>query len=281
VNKAQIEEIAKALAPVIAALVKKELASIEFQEGPEGKQGPPGEPGLPGEDGKDADADAIIEAVTKSIVVPDAVPGADGKDGRDGRDGKDADEAAIIEAVSKAIVIPEPIPGLDGKDGRDGQDGRDAIDLEILPGIDEQKQYPRGSYATHRGGLWRAYERTHGMRGWECIVDGVDEVKAEQVSERGFEFTLHKSSGSVIAKSCTIPAMIYKEIYSDKTQYEKGDAVTYAGSLWVATSDSPTSAPGTGSAEDTGWRLAVKSGRNGKDLRDSASTHDKTKGLKI
>src|SRR5690606_29576866 len=106
--------------------------------------------------------------------------------------------------------------GIDGKDGRDGHDGKDAVDLEILPGIDEQKQYPRGSYATHRGGLWRAYERTHGMRGWECIVDGVDEIETRQVSERGLEITLRKLSSHNVQKLKHVLAMVYKEIYSSQ-----------------------------------------------------------------
>ena len=45
--------------------------------------------------------------------------------------------------------------------------------------------------------------------------------------------------------------------------YEKGDAVTWAGSYWIATRDTAVP-PGTA---DSGWRLAVKKGRDGKDTR--------------
>ncbi|MBF2850479.1 portal protein, partial [Escherichia coli] len=74
------------------------------------------------------------------------------------RDGRDYDPDVLQKAVLDAVsALPAP------------QDGRDATALEILPAIDDQKSFPRGTYATHQGGLWRAYEKTHGMRGWECL----------------------------------------------------------------------------------------------------------------
>ena len=40
--------------------------------------------------------------------------------------------------------------------------------------------------------------------------------------------------------------------------YERGDAVTYGGSLWIAQRDTNEYPRG----EDSGWRLAVKRGRD-------------------
>ena len=79
----------------------------------------------------------------------------------------------LKQAVDDAVAALPP-----------AQDGRDALQLEIQPFIDEGKSYPRGSYATHNGGLWRAYEKTHGMRGWECIVDGVSDVDISMNGQR-------------------------------------------------------------------------------------------------
>lgn len=62
-----------------------------------------------------------------------------------------------------------------------------------------------------------------------------------------------------------------------EAEYEKGDAVTYGGSLWIAQEDQPEGAPGATKS----WRLAVKKGRDGRDLRDSASQHDKSKGISL
>ena len=52
------------------------------------------------------------------------------------------------------------------------QDGRDATALEILPGIDEQKQYPRARMQPITAACGVRTKKL-GMRGWECLVDGV------------------------------------------------------------------------------------------------------------
>ncbi|MFV2404153.1 phage portal protein, partial [Escherichia coli] len=74
----------------------------------------------------------------------------------------DYDPEVLKQAVLEAVEAP---PGPQG--------GRGATALGVLPAIDDQKSFPRGTDATHLGGLWRAYEKTYGMRGWDCLVDGV------------------------------------------------------------------------------------------------------------
>lgn len=160
----------------------------------------------------------------------------------------------VNDAVKLAVSeIPKPvIPS----------DGRDALQIELEPCIDETKSYPRGTYATHKGGLWRSYQKTDGMRGWECIVDGVAGVNIQQDEERLFTISLEKSSGLVDVKTFAIPVTIYRDVFKAGKEYEPGDTVTWAGSLWHCnekTTDKPGE-PGT-----KGWTLAVKKGR---DLRD-------------
>src|SRR5690554_5094134 len=58
--------------------------------------------------------------------------------------------------------------------------------------------------------------------------------------------------------------------------YDKGDGVTSGGNYWIAQKDTKD-APGT--SKD--WRMAVRKGRDGRDLRDNASTIDKSKGVKF
>ncbi|EOO1372649.1 phage portal protein, partial [Escherichia coli] len=100
------------------------------------------------------------------------------------RDGRDYDPEVLKQAVLEAVnALPAP------------QDGRDATALEVLPAIDDQKSFPRGTYATHLGGLWRAYEKTHGMRGWECLVDGVADIDVSMTDERLFSVVIRQSSG--------------------------------------------------------------------------------------
>ena len=110
-------------------------------------------------------------------------------------------KALVSEAVA-ALPAPEK--------ARDGEDGRDALALELLPFIDEGKSYPRGSYATHNGGLWRAYEKTHGMRGWECVVDGVAGVDIERSDQRRFTLTVNRlflNLPSGVAQARTVQAV--------------------------------------------------------------------------
>ena len=57
-----------------------------------------------------------------------------------------------------------------------------------------------------------------------------------------------------------IPTIIDRGVYKAGETYAQGDAVTWAGSLWIAqekTAEKPDSGQG--------WRLAVKRGRDGKD----------------
>ena len=64
-----------------------------------------------------------------------------------------------------------------------------------MPDIVTEKSYPRGSYAIHSGGLWRSYQKTAGMNGWECLVDGIDSIDIRQDDERHFTVVATKSSG--------------------------------------------------------------------------------------
>ncbi|MGR4048611.1 phage gp6-like head-tail connector protein [Kosakonia cowanii] len=219
-------------------------------------------------DGKDYDPDVLQQAV--KAAVDDAVAAIPVP--QDGRSLTPDDVQPMLQAlvtesmpvlpdvkalVSEAVAaLPAPAPA------RDGEDGRDALALELLPFIDEGKSYPRGSYATHNGGLWRAYEKTHGMRGWECVVDGVAGVDIERSDQRRFTLTVNRASGVSETKSFDVPVMIYQGVFKSGQDYLPGDTVTWGGSLWHC--DEPTQdKPGeTGSK---GWTLATKRGRDGRD----------------
>lgn len=61
-------------------------------------------------------------------------------------------------------------------------------------------------------------------------------------------------------QSFTLPTIIDRGVYDAGKGYEKGDAVSDGGSLWIAQKDAPNHKPGDGD----GWRLAVKRGRDAK-----------------
>ncbi len=58
-----------------------------------------------------------------------------------------------------------------------------------------------------------------------------------------------------------IPAMIYRGVYRE-AEYQRGDTVTWGGSLWHCDADGTKEKPGDGSRN---WTLAAKRGRDGKD----------------
>lgn len=243
---------------------------------------------IPGPAGKDADpvdvealraellaAIPAPEAVAALVPVPDAIPGPAGKDA----------DPVDLEAVAALVAVPQVDPELIRRMVAEAvaaiqlpepADGRDALALDILPAIDSDKSYPRGTFASHDGGLWRAHANTIGMRGWECIVDGVKAIAVEQhpTDPRQVTVTVSKASGAVSAEQLTVPSMIYRGVFAPG-QFAPGDTVTWGGSLWhcdEATADKP------GEVGSKGWTLAAKRGRDG---RDGTNGRDLTKGVTL
>ena len=120
--------------------------------------------------------------------------------------------------------------GADGIDGVDGKDGKDGID-----GVD-------------------------GKDGIDGL--GFDDMHVEYDGER--TVTVKFVRGDVV-KSFPIrfPVVLDTGVYSEAKTYTQGDAVTFAGSYWIAKTDATTK-PGTSDE----WRLAVKRGSPGKDGKD-------------
>ncbi len=61
------------------------------------------------------------------------------------------------------------------------------------------------------------------------------------------------------------PSMKYLGVWDPHVQYNVGNLVTKAGSIWHA-NKSTRSEPGT----STDWQLAVKRGKNGREVSDAA-----------
>lgn len=232
-------------------------------EGPAGKDGAdglPGAPGQPGENGKDG------------------APGQDGDRGEDGRDGKDADpvaiEAMIAERVEKAVsALPKAKDGRDGVDGKDGSDGRDGVDGVGLAGalIDRDG----GLVVTLTNGEAKSLGPVVGRDGkdGEAGRDGsngrdgfsLNHFDAE-VMEDGRTLLLKFADETDVgfAVELAIPTMIYRGVFKDGQSYERGDMVTWGGSLWHC-DDVTADKPGEGAKA---WTLAAKRGRDGKDGKD-------------
>ena len=239
------------------------------EAGERGEQGPPGEKGDPGLDGPAGDPG------------PQGPPGAHGAAGIDGKSVSIEEVDAIVQrcvqaAVQKAmaaIVVKDGGDGLDGRDGQKGEPGRDAAQLDILPSINQERSYGRGTFANHKGGLWRATRATEGMDGWECIVDGVAAIEVSFIGRSGF-VSVQKSSGVPDLHPFTLPAMLYRGVFREGDGYEQGDTVTWGGSLWFC-NERTKEKPLDGSKA---WQLAAKRGRDGKDGRDGI---DMTKAVRL
>ncbi|EOZ9378287.1 phage gp6-like head-tail connector protein [Enterobacter hormaechei] len=255
----QVEEISNAPDPDIESMVKAAIAHLPAPTAPElpdiAAMVSDAVAAIPAPcDGKSLtpeDVQPMIQELVRNAVAEIPAP----------KDGKDFDPSMLKQLVEQAVsdavsAMPAAEPG------KDGADGRDALTLEVLPFIDEEKSYPRGSYATHNGGLWRAYEKTHGMRGWECLVDGVAGIDIQHSEQRTFTLTVNRTSGTSETKSFDVPVMIYQGVFKSGQEYLPGDTVTWGGSLWHCddrTQDKP------GEAGSKGWTLAAKRGRDGRD----------------
>ncbi|OUF20927.1 hypothetical protein AZ039_001605 [Enterobacter kobei] len=255
----QVEEIINAPDPDIESMVKAAIAHLPAPTAPElpdiAAMVSDAVAAIPApRDGKSVtpeDVQPMIQELVRNAVAEIPTP----------NDGKDFDPSMLKQLVEQAVsdavsAMPAAAPG------KDGADGRDALTLEVLPFIDEEKSYPRGSYATHNGGLWRAYEKTHGMRGWECLVDGVAGIDIQHSEQRTLTLTVNRTSGASETKSFDMPVMIYQGVFKSGQEYLPGDTVTWGGSLWHCdeqTQDKP------GEAGSKGWTLAAKRGRDGRD----------------
>lgn len=172
-------------------------------------------------------------------------------------------------AELEARKIPESIKGEPGKDGRDGRDGADgaSVALSDVEGMVEGKvaAWALDFERRAQGVLERAIDRVpkpadgkDGRDGSDGI--GFDDLTVEHDGERGI--VLRFARGSEVKEfPMSFPVTIDRGVYKDDSAYQRGDAVTWGGSLWIAQKDAPDSKPGMGD----GWRLAVKKGRDGKD----------------
>lgn len=68
-------------------------------------------------------------------------------------------------------------------------------------------------------------------------------------------------NGEMVQRSFKAPFVLDRGVWREGAAYEKGDGVSYGGSFWIAQGDTTDKPDGA----VTGWRLAVKKGRDGKD----------------
>ncbi len=297
-----LELVAKALGARVKDMLEPITARIVALEAKAPIAGPAGEQGEKGERGADAtvpDLYAIATQVIEMLPAPkDGAVGPAGKDGIDGVNGKDAEidiDAVVLQAVERAqksiaAVVPQMIAdavqkavaalptakdGRDGLDGKDGKDGRDGVGMagaflgksgDLVLTLTDGSVRELGIVQGEKGADGRDGDRgadgTNGKDGLDGF--GFDDLAVEHDGERGFVFTFTKGERVKTFGPFTIPGVLYRGIWdSAHGAYDEADAVTFAGSLWIA-KEATTAKPGDTAEAARAWKLAVKRGADGK-----------------
>lgn len=263
------------LAPLIAAQIAKAVAALPAIEPPHPTDDhlrslitPIVEAMPKPQDGKSITIDEVRPMVAELVadVVADAMktipPARDGRDGVDGKSITIEDVAPLIDdAVSKAAAtIPVPKNGKDGSDGIDGINGRNGLDA-VMPILkDGLLLFTMSDGSVKEIGQVVGSDGAPGRDGVDGL--GFDDMSAEYDGERGIVLRFVRDE-LVKEFAFTMPVVIDRGVWVEGRPegYAKGDAVTWAGSVWISQKN------GNGDKPDGGesWRLSVKRGRDGKD----------------
>jgi len=199
----------------------------------------------------------VIDDYIKNLPKPE--------NGKDGEDAPAPTAEQIAEAVTAWMVANFTQP----TNGKDGNDGKDSTELEVLPSIDDDKSYPKGTWASYKGGLIKSTRTTSALigkslleAGWDVIVQGVHSVEVHPLAEGEFAVKTILTGGKDHITKFAVPVMVYKGIWKEGA-YTKGNTVTTGGSLWHCNKDT-TDKPGTSEA----WQLCAKKGTDGRDGKD-------------
>jgi len=249
------------------------IAGKDGRDGIDGKDGAPGEPGPQGERGADGLPGPQGEP---GPAGPAGERGSAGERGADGVAGKSItveDVAPLLRDLVSAIPTPKDgKDGAPGEPGRAGADGKSVTPEEIEAVVERQLSgmFAKWALEFERRGmdlLQRTADRmpvpkdgVNGKDGRDAVpLDGFDATLAED----GRTVLLSLRAGeTLIERSLVLPVPIDRGVYREGQPYAKGDAVSFGGSAWIAQQNDPPSKPGM---PDSGWRLAVKAGRPGKD----------------
>ncbi|APZ53133.1 hypothetical protein [Salipiger abyssi] len=283
-----------AVAPLLARIDAQAKQIEALERAAEAHREP--QDGKDGRDGADADPEqvaalvaekmapqleamqAAIDAISEAPELPD-IPGmisdavakavAEIPSPKDGKDGTSVTPEDVMPALEKRVdehlaSIPAP------KDGRDGIDGKDGA-----PGERGEKGEPGADGVGMAGALIDRNGELHlTMTDGKALAlgavvgkdgapgrDGADGLGFEDLEfiadEQGRP--LAKFQRGDVVKTFRLPCIIDRGPYKAAGSYQKGDAVSFGGSLWIAQGDT-AERPESGA----GWRLAVKKGRDGR-----------------
>lgn len=210
------------------------------------------------QDGKDVDQSQLAADVASAVERAVAALPAP----RDGASVTVADLApAVDEAVQRAVAL---LPVAKDGVGLAGAliDRHGALIVTLTDGTTRDLGAVVGKDADTSAVLRAVDEKVAALPAAADGVDGLgfDDLTVEQSGERSF--VLRFTQGDRAKEfSFDVPVVIDRGVYKDGATYAAGDGVTWAGSYWIAQKET-ASKPDSGD----GFRLAVKRGRDGKDL---------------
>jgi hypothetical protein len=168
-----------------------------------------------------------------------------------------------------ALEAREVRDGIDGKDGAPGAHGEPGERGE--KGDKGDKGEPGAGVADalmdREGHLLLTLTDGKSLKVGPIVGrDGKDGLGFEDMAvDYDGERTLHLSwekDGARKEHSLRFSVPLYRGTFASGADYEKGDCVTWGGSIWIAQVDAPEGNPSEASKD---WKLAVKRGRNGKE----------------
>lgn len=263
------------------------------ERGEKGETGERGERGDRGADGRDADQQQLLllqaqinalvseVAETKQALVaaragwPADLSAAVAalpmpKDGRDGINGKDGqmptaeDVAPIVAAeVARAVSLIElPKDGAPGKDGIGIENASIDKDGHLVLWLSDGTQRLLGKVIGRDGlpgvpGRW-GDKGADGKDGLDGL--GFDDVVQEFDGERRVTLSFARGDRKKTMATLVFPTVIDRGIWKEGHAYERGDSVSWGGSLFIAQRDTKAKPE---LSDD--WRLAAKRGRDGKE----------------
>lgn len=168
-------------------------------------------------------------AEVRALARVPGPPGETGPEGKPGPKGEVGEKGERGEAGKQGDPGPAGIAGKDGERGEKGEPGRNAADLDYLQDMIEQRVE-----RTIKAASFTSPDGGRTLR-W-AIGDTVHEIKTAIVLDAG--------------------------VWKEGASYAAGDGVTLGGSFFIAQT-ATTAKPG----KSDDWRLAVKRGSDGRDLR--------------
>lgn len=184
----------------------------------------------------------------------------------------------VTESIA-AIQFPTVEKGDPGEPGAPGKDGADAV----APTAEEVAAALEGVFSKWALGFERKADAVlekaaDKLRQPENGKDGRDALDIEDftlaLGEDGRTVTVGLKRGEeLVEKSIRLSIPLDRGVYRETEAYVEGDGVTHSGSFWLAQKDAPEGKPGA----SNDWRLAVKRGRDGREVVKSPIVAKKLK----